>query len=451
VTTGRPKAAPIVFVSLILLRQGPNRTVATPGSNPKARNDGVLQSPGDSRGSCALPDDLNAPLGQIKHKAWLKLPSSAPQLLAGALGISGVVVVGWAVFVHDPLGGEPSAVVATKLPARDSNDTDRTQHARHDGTVGPASDAGATTVKAAAEPPPGSKTINIIDGSSGTSQQVTIPGTPSSGAKPLLDPKLIEATRHGAIPKIGPDGARPSVRYAQPRDLPANKKDSPLIAIIIGGLGVSASGTADAFAKLPSTVTFALTPYGVDLEKLAERARAEQHEVLLQTPMEPFDYPDNDPGPQTLLTSLSAEQNLDRLHWLMSRFQGYVGLMGYMGARFISSEQALAPVLRDTAQRGLIFVDDGSSTRSIASQLAGSQNLPFARTDVVIDSVPTPVEIDRALARLEIKARDSGIAVGFATAQPATIARIAEWAKKLESRGIFLAPITTVAIKAKSS
>ena len=402
-----------------------------------------------------MPDDLNAPLGQIKHKAWLKLPSSAPQLLAGALGLSGVVVVGWAVLVHDPLGGEPSAVVATKLPApaRDVNaagdksyvTSDKSaEHARHDGAVEQAP-------KSAAEPPPGSKTVTIIDGSSGARQQVTIPGTPSGGSKPLLDPKLIEATRHGAIPKIGPDGARPSARYAQPRELPANKKDSPLVSIVIGGIGVSASGTADAFAKLPPAVTFAFTPYGIDLEKLAERARAEQHELLLQTPMEPFDYPDNDPGPQTLLTSLTAEQNLDRLHWLMSRFQGYVGLMGYMGARFISSEQALTPVLRDTAQRGLIFVDDGSSTRSIAGQLAGSQNLPFAKTDVVLDTVPTPVEIDRALARIEMKARDSGIAVGFATAQPATIARIAEWAKKVEGRGILLVPITTVAIKAKSS
>ena len=87
----------------------------------------------------------------------------------------------------------------------------------------------------------------------------------------MLDPKLIEATRHGAIPKIGSDGTRPSTRYARTRQLPANKKDLPLIAIVIGGLGISASGTADAFTKLPATVTFALAPYGADLEKLAER------------------------------------------------------------------------------------------------------------------------------------------------------------------------------------
>jgi polysaccharide deacetylase 2 family uncharacterized protein YibQ len=402
-----------------------------------------------------LPDDLNAPLGQDKRKRLPKLPVSTPQLLAGVLGLSGVVVVAWAAFVNDPLGGEPVAVVGTRLsPATQAVrdiDGDGKQHSRHDGLAGSAPDASAAAPNAVT-PPPGSRTVTIIDGSSGARQQVTIPGgADNSAPKPLLDPKLIEATRHGAIPKIGPDGVRPSARYARPRELPTDKKDSPLIAIVIGGLGISASGTADAFAKLPATVTFALTPYGVDLEKLAERARADAHEVLLQVPMEPIDYPDNDPGPQTLLTSLTPEQNIDRLHWLMSRFQGYVGLMSYMGARFTASEQGLAPVLRDVAQRGLIYVDDGSSTRSIAGQLTGSHNLPFAKTDVVLDLVPTPVEIDRALARLEIKARDSGVAVGFATAQPATVARIADWAKKVETRGIFLVPITTVAIKAKSS
>jgi polysaccharide deacetylase 2 family uncharacterized protein YibQ/xanthosine utilization system XapX-like protein len=398
-------------------------------------------------------DDLNAPLGQDKRKRLLKLPVPAPQLLAGALGLLGIVVVAWAALVNDPLGGEPVAVVAAKLPpatqaARD--DRARKQHASHDGLAGTAPDASATAAKIVAPPPPGSRTVTIIDGSSGASQQVTIPGNAAgSTPSPLLDPKLIEATRHGAIPKIGPDGTRPSTRYARTRQLPSNKKGSPLIAIVIGGLGTSASGTADAFTKLPATVTFALAPYGADLEKLAERARAEEHEVLLQVPMEPFDYRDNDPGPQTLLTSLTPEQNIDRLHWLMSRFQGYVGVMSYRGERFTASEQGLAPVLRDAARRGLIYVDDGSSSRSVASQLSGSHNLPFAKTDVVLDTVPT--EIDRALARLEIKARDIGFAVGFATAQPATIARIADWAKKVEARGIFLVPITMVAIKAKSS
>jgi uncharacterized protein len=167
--------------------------------------------------------------------------------------------------------------------------------------------------------------------------------------------------------------------------------------------------------------------------------------------MEPFNYPDNDSGPQTLLTTLSPEQNLERLYWLMSRFQGYVGITGAMGARFTASEQAFTPILRETAKRGLIFVDDGANPRSVAARIAGGNNLPFAKADMVLDSVPTPAEIDHALGRLEMTARERGIAVGMASALPVSIERIAKWAKAAESRGLQLVPITAAASKAKQS
>ena len=421
-------------------------------------------------------DDLNAPLGQDKRKKRPKLPAVGPQILAGALALFGIAVVAWAIFVNDPLGGEPTALVATgvltKTPAGGGQ-----QHSRHEGTTSdkassdnPSTDKAftdkASTDKAIADktpsasvaipadiaPPPGSKTITIIDGSSGKHQNVIVPGKSSDLApKAPADRRLLELTSHGAIPQIAPDGVRPFVLYAHPRKLPAGKTDAPRIAIIVGGLGISASGTADALSKLPAPVTLAFTPYGADLDKLAERARGENHEILLQSPMEPFDYPDNDPGPQTLLTSLTPTQNIDRLHWQMSRFQGYVGILSYMGARFTSAEPSLAPVLHETAKRGLIYVDDGASQRSVAGQIAGSQNLPFAKANLVIDAVPTPVEIDRALTRLEMMAREHGTAVGLATALPATVSRIAEWAKTVEARGFVLVPITMVAVKEKSS
>jgi uncharacterized protein len=404
-------------------------------------------------------DDLNTPLGQNKKKRLPALPANAPQLLAGLLGLFGVAVVAWGVFANDPLGGEPTAVVATTPPPANLAKVDAgaalEQYYRHDGQQRGGSDTpAAAKVKAEtpSEPAPGGKTVTIIDGSSGKSRDVVIPGKDgAAAAKVPLDPKLLEPTRHGAVPKIGPDGARAYALYAEKRDVPDNKKDWPRIAVIVGSLGISATGTADALAQLPAPVTLAFAPYGADLEKLAEQARAGKHEVLLQVPMEPFDYPDNDPGPQTLLTSLSPDQNVDRLYWQMSRFQGYVGLLSYMGGKFTASDASLSPVLREAGKRGLIYVDDGASARSIASQLAGSQNLPFAKTDVVIDATPTPTEIDHALARLELAARERGNAVGLATALPATVARIAAWAKAVEGRGFVLVPITMMALKAKSS
>ena len=401
-------------------------------------------------------DELNVPLGTDKDKDKPKAPI-IPQMLAGVLGLFGLTVVGWALFVNNPLGGEPVAVVAvsTEPASAKADDPGAEHHSHHDGPVVATLDApGApkTDNKTAAktDAPPDGKTITIIDGSSGKQLNVVVPDRERPVAAPP-DKRLLERTAQGAIPKIAPDGTKAFALYARPRTLPVNRSDAPRIAIIVGGLGISATSTADALSRLPSPVTFAVAPYGVDLEKLASAARARGHELLLQVPMEPFDYPNNDPGPRTLLTSLSADQNIERLHWLMARFQGYVGLIGYMGAKFTATEPALTPVLHDAGARGLIFVDDGSSPRSMAGSLAGTGNVPFAKADIVLDAVPTPAEIDHALARLEMMAKERGFAVAYASAQPAAIARIAEWAKAVEQRGFVLVPITMVAVKSKST
>jgi polysaccharide deacetylase 2 family uncharacterized protein YibQ len=389
------------------------------------------------------PDDLNAPLGQTKRKPPRRI--GAPQILAALLGSTVIVVAGWAAFVNDPLGGEPTAVVAitpvdakaaARAPEKPSADI-----ARATAAIPEAKPAAPAT------PPPGAKTVTIIDGISGNRQEVVVPGKEKDGrgssAKPA-NSSLLEPSKFGPLPKIGADGARAAAIYAKPRVLSAALRDFPRIAIVVAGLGISAAGTSDAFA-LPAATTFAVAPYAADVEKLAERARADGHEVLLQVPMEPYDYPDNDPGPQTLLTSLTPEQNIERLHWLMGRLQGYVGLAGSMGARFTASEQAMRPVLTDAAQRGLMYLDDGASSRSTASQIAGAQNMPFAKADVVLDAGASPQDVDRALARLELAARDNGSAIGIANAQSGAIARIAAWAKQVESRGFVLVPISMAA------
>ncbi len=87
--------------------------------------------------------------------------------------------------------------------------------------------------------------------------------------------------------------------------------------------------------------------------------------------------------------------------------RGYVGIMNYMGARRLtSSEGALSPVLKETGKRGLIYFDDAASARSVARAARRcTNNIGFAKADVVIDAVPTTVDIGKALTRLEGVAR----------------------------------------------
>lgn len=390
-------------------------------------------------------DDLNTPLAGPKAKGRLTLPFSASHVLAGVLGLFLIVFAVRAVTVEDPLGGEP--VATASIPARSAaKSEDASAKEVLSGNDGPGQAANDSAAPAA-----GGRTVTIIDGSSGKRQEVVIPGSAERTIGGGVDERLLEDTHHGRIPKVVTTGVRPVDAYARSAGPAQAAPDGPRIAVVVGGLGISASTTADALSHLPAAVTLAFAPYGANLGELAARARKRGHEVLLQVPMEPFDYPDNDPGPRTLLTTLPSEQNLDRLHWQMARFQGYVGVMNYMGARFTTSEKALAPVLADVAKRGLLFVDDGSSSRSLASHIAGASSTPFVKAEEVLDAVPTPASIDRALARLETAARKQGFAVGVASALPVSIDRIVRWAKDAAARGVTLVPVTAAALKSRSS
>jgi uncharacterized protein len=395
-------------------------------------------------------DDLSAPLGQttVRGKRRFRLPFTGIQALAVLLGLFLATFAGFALFNDNPLGGEPMTQVAIRSASHPGDERPAEKPAMAQG-----SEPVANSTKQAASSE--QRTVTIIDGSSGARHDVTISGERAEkGAADApammagVDPRLLEKSRYGMIP-VAADGLKPFNVYAAGADR-AKAAKMPVVAIVVGGLGVGAAKTVDAILRLPAAVTLAFTPYGSDPTKLAERARAQHHEILLQVPMEPYDYPDNDPGPQTLLTSLAPEQNIDRLYWHLSRFQGYAGIANFMGARFVATDAVMLPIVREAAKRGLGYFDDGMA-RSVAPTLAAAQSMPFAKADVSIDAVPTAGEIDRALARLEGLAKERGTAVGVASALPISIERIGVWTKALESRGIMLVPLTTAMLKSKSS
>jgi polysaccharide deacetylase 2 family uncharacterized protein YibQ len=394
-------------------------------------------------------DDLSTPLGQntVRRKRRFRLPFTAIQALAVLLGLFLVTFAGFAIFNDNPLGGEPIARIALRPPAAGNESPAAAPSAAPEhGAKSPAKQAAAGE----------QKTVTIIDGSSGARHDVVISGDAAdkaeTNAAPAMmagiDDRLLEKTRYGMIPVVA-DGLKPFTVYAAEADR-AKAAKMPVVSIVVGGLGVGAAKTTDAIMKLPPAVTLAFTPYGSDPAKHAERARSQRHEILLQIPMEPFDYPDNDPGPQTLLTTLAPEQNLDRLYWHLSRFQGYAGIANFMGARFVVTDAVMQPIVREAAKRGLGYLDDGSAPRSLAPSLAAGQAMPFAKADLSIDAVPTALEIDRALAKLENLAKERGTAVGIASALPISIERIGVWIKALEGHGIMLVPLTTAMLKSKS-
>lgn len=309
--------------------------------------------------------------------------------------------------------------------------------------------------QAANQPQPGAP----APGQPASVQTVAIPAPP--GPPPALPPppedetasitlvqvpvaELVEESQYGPLPKVAPDGRRPIDVYARPSKyaVKAAPGEKPRVAVLINGMGLSDGVTSEVIKDLPAPISVAYGAYGRNLQDWVERARGAGHEVLLQVPLEPLDYPTNDPGPHTLLTTLPPEENMKRLQWLMSRFTGYVGVTNLMGAKFETTQAALAPMLEEIKARGLLFVDDGSVKDSAGSKVAGAIGLDYAAADVQIDAVPSPADIAKALSHLEAVAKERGAAIGVASAKPDTIKQISQWAGQLQGKGIILIPVS---------
>lgn len=259
---------------------------------------------------------------------------------------------------------------------------------------------------------------------------------PQSGLAAV--PALIEAGPFGPLPRIAPDGRRPFLAYARPFDLDVRR---PRVALLVVGLGLQADLT-EAAIGLPGEISLHFSAYAADLPTWFERARRVGHEVLLDLPMEPPDYPASDPGPHTLLASSSTEENLKRLDWLLARATGYIALAG-SGSRFAASPGA-APVMDVLARRGLAMVEVG---RPELAATAAAVGLPYASAPSAIDEEPSQQSIDSALAALEAGALRAGSSLGVAQGYPVSLERVRLWAATLADKGLGLAPVSALVIE----
>ena len=268
------------------------------------------------------------------------------------------------------------------------------------------------------------------------------PGAGSLAPVPVAE--LVEELQYGPLPKVASDGRRPIDVYARPSRyaVKGTAGEPARIAILVSGLGLPDSPPGDMLKGLPAPISIAYGAYGRSLQDWVTRARADGHEVLLQIPLEPADYPKEDPGPHTLLTSLPAAENMKRLQWLMSRYTGYVGITNHMGAKFEATQDALTPVLEEVKARGLLYVDDGSVQGSTVPQIAGAIGLDYSVASVQIDGNASPADIAKQLAKLEATAKERGAAIGVVRAKPAAVKQLAEWAGKLQGKGFVLVPVS---------
>lgn len=374
-----------------------------------------------------MTDELSAPLGRKRRKkdkpsralaAWPWGRIGSALLVAITLGTAG-----WITLVKDPNGGRPMAEAPVMLePAPNP-------------LLAELSNPPAPPTPAATAPVNGPSIITLGDSTPDALDPENLPN-------PADD--LFEMTENGPLPRVSASGLKPHEAYARPSISPQAAGGRKLIAVVMSGLGLSQSTTTQAIDTLPGAVTLAFAPYGTNLLELADRARADGHEIMLEIPLEPFDYPQNDPGPHTLLVEQPPRENLGKLFWLLTRMTGYTGVLNHMGARFTASAGDFSPIMEEFGLRGLSYLDDGSSNRSLAPQLARQNTVPYARIDANIDANPSQAAILQALDQLKATADERGRAIGILSALPVSIRTLADWAASLDEDQYILVPVSAL-------
>lgn len=261
------------------------------------------------------------------------------------------------------------------------------------------------------------------------------PPPPGLGEAPL--PGLVRQGPLGPLPVKAPDGRAPWQAYARPFD-----GQGPRLSVIVTGLGLNPEATEAAITKLPPAVTLAFSPYARDLATQVARARSFGHEVLLDLPMEPEDFPAQDPGPLAMLTALPQNDNLTRLETILGKATGYTGLVSRFGGKYGASRVHMRTVLESLGERGLLYVHAAppEGVRENAD-LA----VPTAQSLLTIDERPFRESIDARLAYAAEAAKLRGTAVVLAQPYPVTFERLARFAAELPKRGVSLAPASAAA------
>lgn len=260
----------------------------------------------------------------------------------------------------------------------------------------------------------------------------------------IIFPHITEETETGPLPVIAADGRQPWLEYSRGFKR-ADRK--PRIALIISNLGLSETYTKAALELLPEDITLSFSHVAPRLKTWVREARQKGHEILLDIPMEPIGFPKNDPGRATLLTSSNEVENLNRLEHIMKQAGGYVGLLGTLGTKFMLHSETFLPVLKSIKQRGLIYVDSRSTSRSLGPELASSIQLPKAFNNVFVDREPSQEKIKNKLDELERIALKRRFAVGIAQPFPITIEILSQWTERLKTKQIALSPITAIVDK----
>ena len=239
-----------------------------------------------------------------------------------------------------------------------------------------------------------------------------------SSPKPLTSSRPLALTPAAKPPvaKIPPFEIYPHKEIPAPKRLPKTitpeLKQLPRIAIIIDDLGYDRK-IAKKFISLHAPITFSILPYSPYRKTISRLAHENGLDTMLHLPMEPMEYPGVNPGPGTLLNSMSPDQLIRQLEKDLDEVPDIKGVNNHMGSKMTAESSQMYQIFSVLKKKGLFFIDSRTTAQTLCKPSARLFQIPFAQRDVFLDHRQDPAFIRRQLKELVRIAQQHGQAIGI--------------------------------------
>jgi len=205
------------------------------------------------------------------------------------------------------------------------------------------------------------------------------------------------------------------------------------IVLILDDVGFEHQPIDEAM-RIDPNVNFSILPNGSEARAFAQRLDAHGFELLCHLPMEPLDYPRQQPGANAIFTSMSDAEIAATTRLNLESVPHIRGVNNHMGSRATLDSRVMRDVLT-ALPKDLYFIDSKTSGGSIAGRMAKQLNIPTASRNVFLDDVQSESAVRRQVEALSSLAAERGVAVAIGHPYPVTIRVLNELAPSLRARG----------------
>jgi polysaccharide deacetylase 2 family uncharacterized protein YibQ len=225
---------------------------------------------------------------------------------------------------------------------------------------------------------------------------------------------------------------------------PSDTKEARLALVIDDVEDSTEDQTVRAFLDVPVPLTLAILPLSPKSKEIAERAGLCGKEVLLHLPMEPKNYPEENPGPQAIYVDLKEGEIRRRVREALKAVPGAKGVDNHMGSRATEDPVVMQTLLEELKKQGLFFVDAQTTPNSVAYETATRLGTPCVKSTGFFDDKHDASAIQKTLLSLAMTAQTRHRVLAIGHCRKATLEALEAVLPKIREMGVELVPASEV-------